>query len=163
MRITRVFALVFSALLAVVATAQDAPEGQPPTRNRGERGNFDPAQMQERMLNRQKEQLGLADQDWEAIKPLLTAVSEKQRAVRELQSRGFGRGGRGGQAPAVEVVDAVTKAIESNDAEAIKRALGELRAARLVREAELKKAQESLREVLSVQQEARLVLSGMLE
>ena len=49
------------------------------------------------------------------------------------------------------------------DSRLSKKALDELRAARQKQDAELKKAREELREVLSLQQEAQLVLLGFLD
>ncbi|HTV75679.1 MAG TPA: hypothetical protein VMD57_01685, partial [Candidatus Baltobacteraceae bacterium] len=47
------------------------------------RGNFDPAQMQQRMLQRIQDQLGITnDTDWSAIQPLVQKVMDAQRDLR---------------------------------------------------------------------------------
>ena len=64
----------------------------------GGRGNFDPAQFQQRMMDNIKEQLGYTnDTDWNAVQPLIQKVVDARRDV------GFGggmgrmfRGNRGG-------------------------------------------------------------------
>src|ERR1017187_10536094 len=61
-------------------------------------GNFDPAQMQQRILDNAREQLGLTnDTDWNAIQPLVQKVMDARRDVGGGgMSRLFGRGNRGG-------------------------------------------------------------------
>ena len=52
-------------------------------RNRGGGGNFDPAQMQQRMMDRIQEQLGITnDTDWSAVQPLVQKVMDAQRDAR---------------------------------------------------------------------------------
>jgi hypothetical protein len=61
-------------------------------------------------------------------------------------------------------LDALRKAIDSKASpEEIKAKLAQLRAARTRKEADLEKAQEELRQVLSVQQEAIAVTLGLLK
>lgn len=136
--------------------------GQP-----GGRGNFDPAQMQERMLEFMKEGLKVGDDEWTAIKPLLGKVMEAQSAGRGGRG-GFGGRGRGGE----EAADApktprseLQAAVEDEGASAadLKAKLKAYRAERTKNEAALKKAREELRAVLTVRQEAFLVLRGMLD
>jgi hypothetical protein len=152
------------------AAGGGAPAGGPgggPGGPGGGRGGFDPAQFQQRMMQGIKERLQATDEEWKVIEPRVTAVFEKQRALRDLQGlgRGMFRGGRDGQqreSPAP--VAAVEKAIEAGDAAGIKTALEALRKARTEAEAEVTKARQSLREVLSVKQEAQLVLMmGILD
>jgi len=98
----------------------------------------------------------------------------------QFQSRGFGRGfGRRGGAPGgapsgdnaqeqSEVAKAMTALRETledtkSTPEVIKTKLDALRAARAKSAAELATAQKELRELLSVKQEAFLVMSGMLD
>jgi hypothetical protein len=60
--------------------------------------------------------------------------------------------------------EALQKALEAKaSTEDIKRKLAALRDARLAKEAELAKAQEAFREVLSVRQEAIAVSAGLLK
>lgn len=165
-------------LTAAVALAQPAPppEGGPgpgapppgqgpggPGGGRGQRGNWDPAQMQERMLARFQETLKATPEEWQVIQPRLKDVFEKQRAAREMGGmRGMFRG-PDRQGEQVAEVAALEKAIEGGDAAAIKTALEAFRKARAAREADLTKAKDALREVLSVAQEARLALMGTLD
>jgi Spy/CpxP family protein refolding chaperone len=167
---------------SMVALAQD----------RGGRGNFDPEQMRERMLDRYQEMLELSNDEWAVIKPMVSDVMEKQFTARGRggfpgfggpmmgrQPRGGQEGGQprgdqprgdrqnrarfGGESdPEVEALQAVIEK-EGASAEEIKTKLADLRKARQNRQAALKQAQEKLRQVLTVKQEATLVLSGMLE
>jgi hypothetical protein len=157
--------------------------------NRGERGggNFDPAQMRQRMMERMKEQLGADDESWKVIEPRLTKVMELNRDTMSM-GRGMmgmvgmrgGPGGRGGEAggnrprfPGEEsrtpsAVEKATEALsttlenQSASAETIKQQLTALRGAREKAKNDLATAQQDLRQILSVRQEAVLVLSGML-
>ena len=75
--------IAFMAMSATSAFAQNQGGG---------RGNFDPAQMRERMMTRIKEQLGATDDEWKAIEPKVDKVMTAQRESRG----GFGFGGFGG-------------------------------------------------------------------
>src|SRR5579863_95623 len=82
-------------------------------------GNFDPAQMQQRITDRIRSDLNFTnDSDWTAVEPLVQKVIETRFAVR---AGGFGgRGGRGGGGggggfgPAYPERDALQKAIDDN-------------------------------------------------
>jgi len=156
----------------------------------GQRPQFDPAQMRARMLEGMKEALGCTDDEWKAIEPLVGNVMEKQQAARSGGFRGGFRGfasrrgpggdqagpggdrggppggdrGRFGGTPDLEA-EALSKALEAKDtpAKEIEARLKALRDARVKKEEELKKAREELRKVLTVRQEAQLVLMGMLD
>jgi hypothetical protein len=120
------------------------------------------------MLERTREQLEITDdEEWKAIEPLVTKVNEARMA--SLTTRGFGgRGGRGpggpggfGQPnPDVEQLQKVIDAKASN-AET-KAALDKFVAARKAKQAELEKAQATLRKVLTPRQEAIATLNGLL-
>jgi hypothetical protein len=75
------------------------------------------------------------------------------------------RGGRGGfGGPPSPESEALQKAIESKaPADEVKAKLAALREARKAKEASLEKAQEDLRKVLTVRQEAAAVLAGLLK
>jgi hypothetical protein len=133
---------------------------------------FDPQRMQEMMLNRMKEVLEFGDEDWDVIKPYMQAVFEKQQKERELAMGGMrmmmmmGPGpqrGDMGEDNSPAEIKALSKALEGEDLEAIKAAMTALRKARKQRQEELRKAQEELRELLTAEQEARLLLMGTLE
>lgn len=174
------------AAVAIVAclgtsnlTAQDnPPRGDRPQRGGGGGGgNWDPAQMQQRMLERYKERLEVTnDDEWKALEPLVQKVMDARMQTMAGIGRGmFGRGGgpggdnNGGQrrggfggepSPAAE---ALQKAIDSKaSASELKAALAKYDEARKAKQAELDKAQANLRKVLSVRQEALATLNGLL-
>ena len=152
----------------------------------GGRGGFDPSQFMDMMLDRMQEQLAFSDAEWKAVRPMVQSVMEKQRTTRgpgmgAMFGRGGrggrggqpgganadtgGRGGRGGQpgAAGFPEQEALQAAIESNASAAdIKTKLDSYKKAVAKNDAALKKAQDELRTVLSVKQEAQLTLFGML-
>ena len=154
------------------------------------RGNFDPEQMRQRMMERYKERFEVkSDDEWKIISERIEKVMTAQRDARIGGFGAFGGGGRrggggdnagggdtnnnggnrrnrggafGGE-PSAEVT-ALEKAIEdkaSNDD--IKSKLAKLRDSQKEKEAKLAKAQDDLRKVLSVRQEATAVLMGLLK
>lgn len=149
---------------------------------------FDPAQMRQMMEQRMREQLGATETEWKVLGPRVMKVSELNRQVSGF-GRGFGgpgfggrRGGpmggpqggpQGGQpgAPQRDLTE-VEKASEQlqttleNTAatpDQIKTQLTALRAAKEKSKQELAVAQQELRKVVTVRQEAQLVLMGMLD
>ena len=123
-----------------------------------------------------------SDDEWKAIQPLITKVSEARREVgtgfnRNMfrppgggrggdQAGGGGNGGRRGPGgfgePSAEE-EALQKAIESKaPASDLKAAIAKLRDAKKAKEAKLATAQDTLRKVLTVRQEAQAVLMGLL-
>lgn len=149
-----------------------ASAGSAVAQDRGPR-NFDPEQMRQRMLERAREQLEITnDSEWKAIEPLLTKVMEARRDA--MMGRGFfgrGRGGPGGGpggGPAfgqpMPELEALNRAIDSKaSASELKAALAKYREARKAREQALQQAQEDLRKVLTVRQEAIAVANGWLD
>jgi hypothetical protein len=150
--------------------------GPPP----GGRGNFDPAQFRQRMMERLKERLEVTDDgEWKAIQPMVQAVMDARMASMSGMGRGmFGGGRRGGgggdnngdqprrgpfgQTPSAEA-EALQKAIDSKAPKAeIKTAMEKFVAHRKAKQAELEKAQEDLRKVLTSRQEAIATLDGLL-
>lgn len=163
-------------------------------RNRGGQGgpgggNFDPAQMRQQMIERNREQLGVKDDaEWKIVQERIGKVYDARREV--PAGRGafaFGRGGGGGAtgggtaagaagggggggrggafgAPTLPEGEALQKAIEANaTADELKSKLANYRDAVKQKEAKLEKAQTDLRQVLSVKQEAQAVLIGLLK
>jgi hypothetical protein len=140
------------------------------------RGNFDPAQFQQRIMDNIRDQLGFTnDTDWSAVQPLIQKVMDARRDV----GGGMGmrmmfrprrgdnnqdrprRGGFFGQ-PSPEA-QALQQAIDNNAPEAqIKQALDKYRASEKEKEAQLAQAQENLRKVLTIKQEAQATLMGLL-
>ncbi len=159
----------------------------------GPGGNFDPAQMRQRMMERMKEQLGADDAAWKVLEPRLTKVMELNRQA--SSGRGgafgmmFGRGGRGGpggpggdqggpqgdrRGPGGPMGEqtALDKALtqlrttlenQSATAEEIKTQLTNVRQTREKARQELAVAQQDLKKILTVRQEAILVSMGQLD
>jgi hypothetical protein len=143
----------------------------------GGRGNFDPAQMRQRMNERYREMLGVTDDaEWTIIEQRLTKVTDAQRATR-MGGMGAMMGGRGGRGPGGQggqggrpgfepspEAAALQSAIDSNASSAdIQAKLAKYREARKAKEAALAKARADLKQVLSAKQEAACVLMGILE
>lgn len=194
----KITSLIWAAgLAATLGTAgllgQDNNPGADPNaggggrRNRGGQGgqggpggggNFDPAQMRQRMMERYREQLGVKDDaEWKIVQERIEKVSDARRESAGRGMFGFGRGGPGGPggpggggrggaqgADSNPEGDALQKAIEANaPADEIKSKLANYRAAIKAKEAKLEKAQADLRQVLSTKQEAQAVLMGLLK
>lgn len=192
MKTNRLLALAttFALCLSTIQIfAQNDPQGgDRPRRSRdgnppdgggqgGGRGgfNFDPAEIQKRMVERTKEQLEITDEtEWKAIEPLVAKVNESRFAAMAggFGRGGFGRGGRGGDQggggtppgmPANPERDALQKAIDAKaPASELKSALAKFQEARKAKQAELEKAQGALRKVLTPRQEALAALNGLL-
>lgn len=145
-------------------------------------GPPDPAQMQQRFMERVHDDLGFTnDTEWNAVQPLVQKVFDAQRDARGggmgrlfRGNRGGGNGanananaggGRGGffGEPSPEA-DALQKAIDDNAPKAqIKAALAKYQASQKAKQAKLVTAQENLRKVLNTKQEAQATLLGLLE
>ena len=129
-------------------------------------GNFDPAQFQQRMMDRYKQDLGFTnDTDWSAVEPLVTKVTEARRETMMGMFGGFrrGGGGQGGNGNTDPDREALQQAIDSNaPAAQIKTLLEKYRASQKAKQAKLEAAQADLRKVLSQKQEASAVLAGLL-
>src|ERR1035438_213491 len=145
------------------AAAADTANGA----GRQRRGNFSP----EAAMAALKDRFAVADDsDWALIATRITGVMELRRST----AGGFGGGFRTGAASdtarvnrpgraASPELDALRTAVTDNmpDAE-IKARLDRYRAVRKQNEAKLEKAQEDLRAVLTVRQEALAVMLGLL-
>ncbi len=144
----------------------------------GGRGNFDPAQFQQRMMEGIRDQLGFTnDADWSAVQPRVQKVMDARRDVGV--GGGFGRmfrnrGGNGDNAnggrrnnffggPPSPEAEALQKAIDDNSPPTqIKAALARYETSQKAKQAKLAEAQEQLRQVLTVKQEAQATLLGLL-
>ncbi len=141
------------------------------------RGNFDPAQFQQRMMDGIKDQLGFTnDTDWSAVQPLVQKVMDARRdmGAGAGMMRMFGRGNRGGNqgggmgrmfggTPSPEA-EALQKAVDDNSPSAqIKDLLAKYQASQKDKQAKLTAAQENLRAVLTTKQEAQATLLGLLQ
>ena len=180
--------LVVAGLAAVIGLGTTQVLAQNNGGQGGGRGgrNFDPAQMQQRMMDRYKEVLEVKDDtEWTALQPLVQKVMDARRESFSGMGRGmFGgrnRGGNNGDATANDQqgggnrrgggmfgapspeADALQKAIDAKASKAeIKAALDKYVASRKVKQADLEKAQEDLRKVLTSRQEAIATLNGLL-
>ena len=142
----------------------------------GFRGNFDPAQFRQRIMDNIRAELGFTnDTDWNAVQPLIQKVMDARRDVgsgmgmRMMFRRPGGdnqerprRGGFFGQ-PSPES-EALQQAIENHVPDAqLQQTLERYRASMKQKEADLAKAQENLRKVLTIRQEAQATLMGLLQ
>ena len=146
-------------------------------------GNFDPAQMQQQMqqfmMQSYQEQLGITNEtDWNAIQPLIKKVMDAQQAAgggmggmggmgRMFGGRGGRGGGMGGPGgfgqQADPAADALQQALDSSAPTGqIKDLLTKYQASQKAKQATLAAAQNDLRKVLTVQQEAQATLMGLL-
>jgi hypothetical protein len=162
-----------------MAQQDDGGNAPPPGGGGGfGRGNFDPAQFQQRMLERVRDQLEVKDDaEWKALEPLVQKVMDLRRQVEGDRMRGmFRRGGpradaggdqggrRGGffGQPSPEA-ETLTRAIESKASNSeLKAALAKFVEARKAKQAELEQAQTDLRKALSLRQEAIATSAGLL-
>jgi len=134
------------------------------------RGNFDPAQFQQRMMDRTKEQLEITDDaEWKAIQPLVQKVMDARMAsMRGMfggRRGGPGGGNQGGPGGGTTNPDqeALQKAIDAKASGAeLKGALTKFIESRKAKQADLEKAQADLRKVLSPRQEAIASINGLL-
>lgn len=147
----------------------------------GGRGNFDPAQMQQRIMDNIKDELGYTnDTEWNAIQPLVQKVMDARRDVGFGGGMGrlFGNRNRNGNnnngnnaprrnpfggTPSPEA-EALQKAVDDNaPAAQVKTLLAKYEASQKDKQAKLVSAQENLRSVLTVKQEAQATLLGLLQ
>lgn len=145
----------------------------------GGRGNFDPAQFQQRMMDNIRDQLDFTnDTDWNAVQPLIQKVMDARRDVgfgggmgrmfggrnrggnNDNNNGGGRRGGFGTPSPEAE---ALQQAIDNNAPSGqIKDLLAKYEASQKAKQAKLEQAQKNLRGVLTVKQEAQATLLGLL-
>ena len=137
------------------------------------RGNWDPAQMQQRIMDNIRDQLNFTnDTDWSAVQPLVQKVMDARRDVgfggmarlfRGNRSGGDNnrRGGMFGQTSPEE--EALQKAIDEDaPAAQVKDLLAKYQASQKVKQDKLLQAQTDLRAVLTTKQEAQATLLGLL-
>lgn len=170
----------YCALLAVVAicnfvnlSAQERPN----------RGNFNPEQMRERMMSRVRETMDVKDDaDWKLISDRVSKVMDARREagagggmgmmMRPPRREGGDQGGDGGgrrrgpggfgePSPEAEALQKALEAKASNDE--VKAKLAQYREAHKAKQEKLAKAQDDLRKVLTMRQEAAAVMLGLLE
>ena len=166
--------LVVTAVFASVTVDISAQErdrnrdrGNRERGERGNRGNFDRSQIMERIMERYRENLGISVAEWKVVQPKVQAVMDNRiSGTSGMMSFFGGRGsrGRGDSSTEKTPTSELRDLLEKDDASKgdIKAKLAAYRADRKAREAKLKKAQEDLRQLLTIKQEAQAVLSGLL-
>ena len=174
-------------LLATIAVAQDNPTSGDADRKRrstgddnGGRRGMNPEDMQARLLASLRERFEVTDdEEWKLISDRIAKVNELRRSAAPMGgammafagrgapggegNRGGDRGGRGTPRGGNTELAALQSAIRDKlpDAE-IKSRLDRVREMRKDNEAKLTKAQEELRALLTVRQEAVAVMFGLL-
>jgi len=177
MKMNRWFVLAGTAAALCLGSNQSFAQDDQTNPGPPRRGNFDPAQMRERMMTRLKDQMEITDDaEWKAIQPLIDKVLEARMASANGMGRGlFGpqrrpggdnttdqRRGMFGQPPSAEA-EALQKAIDAKASNAeLKAAIAKYNESRKTKQADLEKAQADLRKVLTVRQEAVATLNGLL-
>ena len=167
---------VIGGLWLAQGLSQQGPRerARPGAEARQPRGRQRTAEAQRRRDERMREQLGATEAEWtKVLKPRLEKVQTLQRQMRGgFRGRGRGRGrqpAEGAAQPELSDVQKKTQALrnllddEASGAAAIKAALGALRKAREKTQKELDAARKKLQEVVTVRQEAQLVLTGVLD
>lgn len=162
--------------LCTVGVFAQTPQ-QPPSRDRGDRGDrgdrrgFNPEEMRNRMFANLREQFEItSDEEWNIIVERITKVMELRRSSMGGSFRGGMPGGggpdprsRGSSASGNPEMDGLRSAVQAKATDAeLKARLTRLRELRKETEQRVEKAQEELRAVLTVRQEAILVMFGLL-
>lgn len=165
-----------AATLAFTVTRLSAQDSGNDGGQRGYRpggGNWDPAQIQQRILDGIQDRLGFTNEvEWEAVKPLVQKVIDAGREVLGSRSdllglgrsRGSSRGGSGGLfgQPSAER-ESLQKAVDDNVPTAqIKDLIAKYKAAQKIKQARLETAQADLKKVLTSKQEAQALLLGLV-
>ena len=179
MKYTLAMAIMAVGMSLVTGNLLAQPNGGPGGGRPG-RGNFDPAQRQQDRLNQLKTDLEIKDDaEWNELQPRIKKVMDAEQQVVGDRMRGMFRRNRGGDnnqpgdqggsrrggmfgTPSPEY-EALQKAIEAKAPKAeIKAAMEKFVASRKAKQAEMEKAQDELRKVLTSRQEAILTLNGVL-
>jgi hypothetical protein len=180
LRSISVATVIFAAAASIFAQDDRRKRGD----GGGDRGNASPQDMQARMMTALRERFGVTnDEEWTVISERITKVSELRRnsVGGGMGAMMFGRGGPGGgdsrgggdrsaststrgRSGGNNDVAALQAAIQDKLPEAeIKARLDRVRELRKENDLKVAKAQEELRAVLSVRQEAIAVLAGLLQ
>jgi hypothetical protein len=171
---------------------QGGPSGAPGGPGGGPGGRPDFAAMQQQFNQRIKEMLESTDDEWKALEPRIESVRQLQRDASSrgfgpgpggppgggpggpgagaptnasAQSNGPGPNAPANQSPIQQASSDLRTVLENNEASAedIKAKVAALRDARAKAKADLAKAQDDLRELVTARQEATLVVLGILE
>ncbi len=147
----------------LVGSARAQGGGGPP--------GFDPEEFRQRMMERFRDQMEVKDDgEWKIIETRIQKVMEARMAGGGFGAgmggpRGGGPGrGPGGMGQGSPEGQALMKALEEKSpAEVIKAKLAQAREARKLNEAKIERAQEELKQVLSVRQEAVAFMMGLVK
>jgi len=166
--------LMMSGIAAVMALSASklVAQNDTPKADRRGRGNFDPAQMMDGI----RERFAIKDDaEWKAIEPLVQKVMDGRReamvgGMGMMFRRPGGDNNGGGQdrimrfgEPSPEV-EALQKAIEAKASkEELKTKMAAVRKVKQANEAKLKAAQDELKKVLTVPQEAAALQMGLVQ
>lgn len=173
MKLNRMLMLAGLAAILTIGVTTASAQGQG-----GGRGNFDPAQMRQRMMDNYREQLDVKDDaEWKVLETQIGKVMDARMGIGFPGMRGMrpprnnNNGNSDTQArqrrpfgnpSAAE--EALQKAIDSKaSASEIQAKLAAYRADVKAKEAKLEQAQEDLKKLLTPQQEAVAVLGGLLK
>ena len=154
------------------ASEEEREQMREEMRQRSQERNAERSRQQAEAL---RERLGMTEEDYEAIAPLIdnvrTLLREREQATRG--SRAGQRGGRAGgadtsnmsdQAKAVtEAMTTLREAMEKEDDKAIKSGLKKLRESRDAMDKSVSDAREELRSICSAKWEAEFVVMGLLD
>jgi hypothetical protein len=154
---------------------QGGQGGQRRNRQGGGFGNFDPAQMQQRMVDGARDRLEFTnDTDWSAVEPLVQKVVAARfdvgmgmRGMFGGRNRGGNNGGPGGGRPGFGQTgpeqEALQNALDANaPAGQIKDLLAKYKAVQKAKQDKLEAAQADLKAVLTTKQEAEAYLMGLV-
>ena len=170
-------------------TDRDRDRGQ--REFRGRRGrDFSPEEwrarreeIRRRMVERIRDRLEANDEEWTVLEPRLEKIMQLQSSTRAGFGRGFGRRFRGGRdsgrpggprgqgagqaepSTVQQRAESLRELLDDDSAtnEQITQGLTELRKAREEARAELAKARQDLRDLVSLKDEANLVVMGFLD
>ena len=178
-----VLTLLSGVVMYSVGTTRAQVAGGGNNRGQFHRGGFrgNPQQffkrMQQRMLERIKKQLKVSDEVWSVLKPRVQKVQQlvfENRMMHFMGGPGGPRGRHGRRRgpgmfnqsanPVVAAEEKVRKILRNPHAtnDQIKSALANLRQARADAKAKLNAARRNLRQLVTIRQEADLVLDGLL-
>ncbi|MBM3848725.1 MAG: hypothetical protein FJ396_00830 [Verrucomicrobia bacterium] len=182
--------LILATTTGSLLAQNDAPPapqggggGQGGPGGRQGRGNWDPEQMRQRVMERIREQLAIKDDaEWGLIEARIKKITDSRMGMGRWfggfgggpgggpggtggsGGPGGGRQGRSGFGQPNPDAEALQTALDSGaSADDVKAKLSAYRAAAKQKEAQLEKAHDELRALLSVKQEARAVLLGLLK
>lgn len=142
------FVLIVGLLLMSVHIISAQQQGGRQGRaNQRQRFQMDPEAMMNRMMERIIEQLSISEEETAVLKPMIESILrtrlDQNREMREL-------------------VDALREAIDSKDPEQIKAKLAEVKTKRKEHKAKAETLQKELIELLTLEQEAQLTVSGVV-